>query len=118
MEDLSQLLSRARNGNFIFGFRVGERRSEGLFVSHLLFVDDTLIFYDADADQLQYLNWTFMWFEAISGLKVNLNKTEVIPMGEGIPMGTLAVVLGCKIGSLPTSYLGLPLGAPYKSIRV
>ena len=59
-----------------------------------------------------------MWFEAISRLKVNLNKTEVIPMGEGIPMETLAVVLGCKIGSLPTPYLGLPLGAPYKSIRV
>ncbi|WKA01914.1 hypothetical protein VitviT2T_020163 [Vitis vinifera] len=118
MEALSQLLSRARNGNFISGFRVGGRGSEGLFVSHLLFADDTLIFCDADADQLQYLSWTFMWFEAISGLKVNLNKTEAIPVGEGIPMETLAAVLGCKIGSLPTSYLGLPLGAPYKSIRV
>ena len=118
MEALSQLLSRARNGNFISGFRVGGRGSEGLFVSHLLFADDTLIFCDADADQLQYLSWTFMWFEAISGLKVNLNKIEAIPVGEGIPMETLAAVLGCKIGSLPTSYLGLPLGAPYKSIRV
>ena len=39
-------------------------------------------------------------------------------MGEGIPMETLAAVLGCKIGSLPTSYLGLPLAAPYKSTRV
>ncbi|RVX20225.1 Transposon TX1 uncharacterized 149 kDa protein [Vitis vinifera] len=118
MEALSQLLSHARNGNFISGFRVGGRGSEGLVVSHLLFADDTLIFCDADADQLQYLSWTFMWFEAISGLKVNLNKTEAIPVGEDIPMETLAAVLGCKIGSLPTSYLGLPLGAPYKSIRV
>ncbi|RVW67639.1 putative ribonuclease H protein [Vitis vinifera] len=95
MEALSQLLSRARNGNFISGFRVGGR-----------------------GNQLQYLGWTFMWFEAILGLKVNLNKTEAIPVGEGIPMESLAAVLGCKIGSLPTSYLGLPLGAPYKSIRV
>ncbi|RVW96497.1 LINE-1 retrotransposable element ORF2 protein [Vitis vinifera] len=118
MEALSQLLSRARNGDFISGFRVGGRGSEGLFVSHLLFADDTLIFCDTDADQLQYLSWTFMWFEAISGLKVNLSKTKVIPVGEGIPMETLAAVLGCKIGSLPTSYLGLPLGAPYKSTRV
>ncbi|WJZ87673.1 hypothetical protein VitviT2T_007039 [Vitis vinifera] len=39
-------------------------------------------------------------------------------MEEGIPMETLASVLGCKIGSLPTSYLGLPLGASYKSPRV
>ncbi|RVX20582.1 putative ribonuclease H protein [Vitis vinifera] len=59
-----------------------------------------------------------MWFEVISGLKVNLSKTEAIPVGEGFPMETLASVLGCKIGSLPTSYLGLPLGAPYKSTRV
>ncbi|RVW76644.1 putative ribonuclease H protein [Vitis vinifera] len=118
MEALSQLLSRARNGGFIFGFRVGGRGSEGLFASHLLFADDTLIFCDADADQLQYLSWTFMWFEAISGLKVNPSKTEAIPVGEGILMEILASVSGCKIGSLPTSYLGLPLGAPYKSTRV
>ncbi|RVW24487.1 putative ribonuclease H protein [Vitis vinifera] len=111
MEALSQLLSGARNGGFISGFRVGGRGREGLIVSHLLFADDTLIFCDAEADQLHYLSWTFMWFEAISGLKVNLSKTEAIPVGEGIPMDTLASVLGCKIGSLPTSYLGLPLGA-------
>ena len=27
-------------------------------------------------------------------------------------------VLGCKLGSLPSTYLGLPLGAPYNSRRV
>ncbi|KAL6343049.1 hypothetical protein AAG906_017861 [Vitis piasezkii] len=95
MEALSQLLSCARNGGFISGFKVGERGREGLLVSHLLFSDDTLIFCDAEADQLQYLSWTFMWFEAISGLKVNLSKRR----------------------SLPTSYLGLPW-SPYKSTRV
>ncbi|RVW54896.1 hypothetical protein CK203_071540 [Vitis vinifera] len=56
--------------------------------------------------------------QLLSRLKVNLSKTEAIPVGEGFPMETLASVLGCKIGSLPTSYLGLPLGAPYKSTRV
>ena len=35
-----------------------------------------------------------MWFEAISELKVNLSKSEAIPMGEGVPMETLAPVLG------------------------
>ena len=118
MEALIWLLSCARNGGFISGFRVGGRGREGLIVSHLLFADDTLIFYDAEADELQYLSWTFMWFEAIVGLKVNLSKTEAISVGDNIPMETLALVLGCKIGSLPTFYLGLPLGVPYKSIRV
>ncbi|RVW36391.1 hypothetical protein CK203_083808 [Vitis vinifera] len=87
MEALSQLLSSARNGGFISGFKVGGREREGPIVSHLL-------------------------------LKVNLSKSKAIPVGEGVPMETLAPVLGCKIGSLPTSYLGLPLGAPYKSTRV
>ena len=81
MEALSQLLSCARNEGFISGFRVGGRGREGLIVSHLLFAYDTLIFCDAEADQLQYLSWIFMWFEAISGLKVNLSKTEAIPVG-------------------------------------
>ena len=49
MEALSQLLSSARNGGFISGFKVGGREREGPIVSHLLFADDTLIFCDADA---------------------------------------------------------------------
>ena len=53
-------------------------------MSRLLFADDTLIFCDADAEQLQYLSWTFMWFEAILGLKVNLSKTEAILVGKGL----------------------------------
>ncbi|RVX09662.1 F-box protein [Vitis vinifera] len=85
MEALSQLLSRARNEGFFSGFKVGGRGREGLIVSHLLFADDTLIFCDADAVQLQYLSWTFMWFEAISGLKVNLSKSEAIQWGSAPP---------------------------------
>ncbi|RVW71709.1 Transposon TX1 uncharacterized 149 kDa protein [Vitis vinifera] len=50
MEALSQLLSSARNGGFISGFKVGGRGREGLIVSHLLFVDDTLISCDTDAE--------------------------------------------------------------------
>ena len=30
----------------------------------------------------------------------------------------LALELSCKVGSLPSSYLGLPLGVPYKSMVV
>ena len=59
-----------------------------------------------------------MWFEAISGLKINLEKTEIILIGGVANVEDLALVLGYRIRNLPTSYLGLPLGAPFNSSRV
>ena len=50
-----------------------------------------------------------MWFEAMSGFKINLAKSEIIPIGPVTNLAELASELGCKIGSFPTSYLGLPL---------
>ena len=52
-----------------------------------------------------------MWFEVISGLKINLTKSELISVGKAEKLDELALVLGCKVGVLPTTYLGLPLGA-------
>ena len=59
-----------------------------------------------------------MWFEAMSGLKINLIKSEIIPIGPVTNVEELASELGCKIDSLPTSYLGLPLGAKDKAFGV
>ena len=59
-----------------------------------------------------------MWFEAMAGLKINLAKSEIIPVGNVPNLEELASELGCKIGSLPTSYLGLPLGAKHKALGV
>ena len=85
-------------------------------MSHLSFADDILVFCGASQDRMMYLSWTQMWFEAILGLRINLDKSELIPVGCMENMGVLAAKLGCKIGSLPSSYLGLPLGAPNKSV--
>ena len=57
-------------------------------------------------------------FEAMSGLKINLNKSEITPIGPVTNTKDLASKLGCKIGSLPTSYLGLPLGSKHKALGV
>ena len=59
-----------------------------------------------------------MRFEAISRLRINLNKNEIIPIGIIVDMEALTLELGCKVGSLPSSYLGLPLGAPYNCVNV
>ena len=56
-----------------------------------------------------------MRFEAFSRLRINLSKSKIIPVGTVSNVETLAIELGCGVGSLPTTYLGLPLGGPHKS---
>ena len=105
-------------GNFLSGSKVSGRCEEGLVLTHLLYVNDTLIFCGADRIQLVYLRWLLMWFEALSGLRINLSKSEIILVVRMDDAKALATELGYKVGSLFTSYLGLLLGAPHNSIAV
>ena len=54
-------------------------------------------------------------FQAFTGLKVNVGKSEIVPIGEVSYIQTLANILQCKVGSLPMLYLGMPLGTSYKT---
>ena len=118
MGALSRLILRAVRGGFLSGYRVKGRSGDGALVSHLLFADDTLVCCDASQDQMAYLSWLLMWFEAISGLRINLDKNEILPVGRVKNMEALALEAGCKVGRLPSSYLGIPLGANHKSVAV
>ena len=109
MEALSSILKKALQGGFLEGFMASGRRGEGVVVSHILFVDGTLVFCDASKEHVEVLSWTFMWFEVISGLKINLHKSKLIPVGVVPNFEDLARVLGCKVSSFPSCYLGLPL---------
>ena len=51
-----------------------------------------------------------IWFEAVFGLKINLGKSELVPVGVVHNIDLLLNVLGCKQGSFPMKYLGLPFG--------
>ena len=62
------------------GFQVRGRGGEGVKIFHLLFVDDTLVFREAFKDHMTYLSWLLIWFEVISGLKINWDKSKLIPM--------------------------------------
>ena len=91
---------------------------EGRICLFPIYADDTLIFCKVDLDQLKFLSWILMWFEAMAGLKINLAKSEIIPVGPVSNLAEMTSELGCKIGSLPTYYLGLPLGAKHKALGV
>ena len=77
-------------------------------------MDDTLIFCKADLDQIMILRMILIWFEVVSGLKINLGKSELVPVGAVNNIDIFLVVLGCMQGSLPMKYLSLSLGAKFK----
>ena len=54
----------------------------------------------------------------MSGLKINLQKNEIIPLGGTKDVDRASTLFGYKVGKLPTTYLGLPLEVPHKSCKV
>nr|XP_009623455.1 uncharacterized protein LOC104114666 [Nicotiana tomentosiformis] len=71
-----------------------------------------------EVSQVQYLNLTLLIFEALSGLHINMIKSIIYPVNEVQNLEMLADILCCEIGSFPTTYLGLPLGAKHKSTEI
>jgi hypothetical protein len=61
------------------------------------------MFSGASQIQVQTMSNLLRCFELVFGLKVNLAKSTLV-----------AEILGCEVGSLPITYLGMPLGARFK----
>ena len=86
----------------------------GVRISHLLFANDNILFCDASREQLLSIRLDLSCFQAFTKLKVNVGKSEIVPVGDVGSIGALANILHCRVGSLPMKYLGMPLGTPYK----
>jgi hypothetical protein len=107
------MISIVVSGRLLDGFSVGNTS-----FSHLLFADDSLIFYVALPAHLRHMWSLFLCFEAASGLKVNLAKIKLVPVGNVCQRGSLARVLGCGVFSLSVKYSGLLLGDSYKAKHI
>ena len=81
MDAHGRMLDKAVLEGHLFGFSVGNLEGRSLTVSHLLFADDTLIFCEANLDHILILRLILIWFEAMLGLKINLGKSEIVPIG-------------------------------------
>ena len=82
MEVLSALIRRTMEGGCISGCRIRRGKGQAVNISHLLFANDAIVFCEAKKDDMTYLSWILCWFEAASGLRINLAKSEIIPVGE------------------------------------
>jgi hypothetical protein len=77
-------------------------------VTHLQYVDDTVIFLEANDECVTNLKFILYCFEKMSGLKVNFHKSEVIVLGVSKEESTrIANCFNYKEGELPMKYLGI-----------
>jgi hypothetical protein len=65
-----------------------------------------------------YIRLVLSCFEAATGLRVNLSKSEMVPIGDVDNLAVLANILCCRIGQLPMNYLGMPLGYSFKALSI
>lgn len=114
VEAMNIMFERAKEQGLISGVQMG---TNGISLTHLQFADDTLIFCNNNLEELREIKRILRFFQVMSGLKINFDKSMIF--GINIPASFIplyAQAFGCKQGSLPTKYLGLPLGANPKRI--
>lgn len=79
--------------------------------SILQYADDTLIILEGCGRQFFVLKALLNSFAASTGLKVNFQKSMLVSINlSSEKLKHLALTFGCSMGSLPFTYLGLPLG--------
>ena len=75
------------------------------------YADDTLIIMEACGSQLNHLKELLLAFSTSTGLKVNYSKSMLVPINlSDDSANLLAQSFGCSLGTLPFTYLSLPLG--------
>ena len=62
-------------------------------------------------EQFKYLRVILILFEGISGLHINWRKSFLYPIDKVHNMEALNLILGGQVGALPTTYIGMLLGA-------
>ncbi|PNY15474.1 ribonuclease H [Trifolium pratense] len=114
-EGFNVLMNKAVEVRNFQGYCVGS--DEDISISHLQFADDTLIIGKKCWSNILAMKAILQLFELISGLRVNFHKSELIGINVSLSwLQDAAKSLNCKVGSLPTKYLGLPIGGdPRKS---
>ncbi|GMI83351.1 hypothetical protein HRI_002004400 [Hibiscus trionum] len=108
-EALSSLIYSAVHKGYFVGASVG---ANGMSISYLQYADDLIVFAKAEERQVLNIKRLLRIFELASGLSLNLKKTSLVGVNvEESAVRNWVELIGCSVGSLPFSYLGIPLGA-------
>ncbi|XP_026399012.1 uncharacterized protein LOC113294851 [Papaver somniferum] len=106
-EALTFMIKKAQEEGLLSGFQA---KSDGTVISHLQFSDDTLIFLDADVEQVKNLRLILLSFEMLTGLKIDFAKSQIFGVCFDGDLSVFSSILGCYSSVFLTIYIGLPLG--------
>lgn len=79
-------------------------------LTHLQYADDTILFMTNTEENIVTVKFLLYCYEAMSGLKINYQKSEIMVIG-GDEMETqrVADLFNCQAGKMPFTYLGIPI---------
>ena len=102
---LAVLIKRAKADDQIQGV-VPHLLGDGLLI--LQYANETIIFMDHDLEKAANMKLLLCFFEQLSGLKINFNKSELFCFGE-VKESEIqyAQMFGCALGSYHFRYLGI-----------
>jgi hypothetical protein len=76
-------------------------------VISLQYADDTLLFLKHDYQDACHLKWLLVCFEQLSGMKINYNKSDMMPINLNEEETQMYSRIFCyKLGAFPFKYLG------------
>jgi hypothetical protein len=76
----------------------------------LQYADDTILFIENDVEVARNLKWVLTCFEQVSWMKINYEKSELVPINlDQAETELIKEVMGCVVGAFPIKYLGIPL---------
>lgn len=108
MEGLSRVISSARDRHHLTGIKI----VDNLFLTHLLFVDDILIFLNGSIGDSTSLHGSILLFQQATGMLINNNKSTITMVGCSIHQSTFASQ------RFPFTYSNLADGIKYLGFRL
>jgi hypothetical protein len=76
----------------------------------LQYADDTILLIQDDMEQIIHLKLILYMFEAMSSLKINFLKSEIMMvLNDDEKKLIYSDIFGCQLGIWPIKYLGVPV---------
>ncbi|GJX28013.1 putative RNA-directed DNA polymerase, eukaryota, reverse transcriptase zinc-binding domain protein [Tanacetum coccineum] len=108
MEGLHVLTCKAESVGLFKGVSFGHHNMR---ISHLIYADEVIFLGEWLSVNAHNLLCMLRCFYLISGLKINVNKCNVLGVGvSNEEVSNLAKIIGCEAAKFPMKYLGVPVG--------